>query len=57
MTYVCAQSLGVSLRVLYCVVDTGLGLADLWGIADLYCRKVESTKWLEHKLRAMSGGQ
>ena len=27
-----------------------MGLADLWGIADLHCRKVESTKWLKHKL-------
>ena len=23
-----------------------MGLADLFGIADLHCRKVESTKWL-----------
>ena len=29
-----------------------MGLADLWGIADLHCPKVESTKWLKHKLRA-----
>jgi hypothetical protein len=29
-----------------------MGLADLLGIADLHCRKVESTKWLKHKLRA-----
>ena len=34
-----------------------MGLADLWGIADLHCQKVESTKWLKHKLRAMLGGQ
>ena len=34
-----------------------LGLADLWGIADLYCQKVESTKWLKHNLRATLGGQ
>ena len=27
-----------------------MGLADLLGIADLHCRKVESTKWLKHKL-------
>ena len=26
-----------------------MGLADLLGIADLDCRKVESTKWLKHK--------
>ena len=25
--------------------------------ADLQCRKVESTKWLKHKLRATVGGQ
>ena len=29
-----------------------MGLADLFGIADLHCCKVESTKWLKHKLRA-----
>jgi hypothetical protein len=29
-----------------------MGLADRLGIADLHCRKVESTKWLKHKLRA-----
>jgi hypothetical protein len=34
-----------------------MGLADLLGIADLDCRKVESTKWLKYKLRAMLGGQ
>ena len=34
-----------------------MGLADLFGIADLHCRKVESTKWLKHKLRATIGGQ
>ena len=34
-----------------------MGLADLLGIADLHCRKVESTKWLKHKLRATLGGQ
>ena len=27
------------------------------GIADLHCQKVESTKWLKHKLRATIGGQ
>ena len=26
-----------------------MGLADLWGIADLHCQKVESTKWLKHR--------
>ena len=36
--------LGVSLRVLYCVSDTGYGLGNLWGIADLHCKKVESNK-------------
>ena len=41
----------VKLRVLYCVA---MGLVDLWGIADLYCQKVESTKWLKHKLEANS---
>ena len=49
--------LGVSLRVLYCVVDTGYGLGRSLGIADLHCRKVESTKWLKHKLRATIEGQ
>ena len=34
-----------------------MGLADLLGIADLHCRKVESTKWLKHKLRATFRGQ
>jgi hypothetical protein len=34
-----------------------VGLADLLGIADLHRRKVQSTKWLKHKLRAMLGGQ
>ena len=30
-----------------------------WGVqnADLHCRKVESTKFLKHKLRATIGGQ
>ncbi len=32
-------------------------LADLLGIADLDCGKVESTKWLKHKLRATFAGQ
>ena len=31
-----------------------MGLADLLGIADLHCGKVESTKWLKHKLEASS---
>ena len=37
---------------LYCTVwwILAMGLADLWGIANLHCRKVESTKWLKHKL-------
>ena len=34
-----------------------MGLADLLGIADLDCRKVQSTKGLKHKLRATLGGQ
>ena len=34
-----------------------MGLADLLGIADLHCRKVESTKWLKHKMRATLRGQ
>ena len=34
-----------------------MGLADLLGIADLYCQKVESTKQLKHKLRATTGDQ
>ena len=33
-----------------------MGLADLLGMADLLCRKVESTKWLKHKLRATREG-
>ena len=28
-----------------------------YGLADLHCRKVESTRWLKHKLRATIGGQ
>ena len=32
-----------------------MGLADLLGIADLHCQKVESTKWLKYKLRASIG--
>ena len=31
-----------------------MGLADLLGIEDLHCGKVESTKWLKHKLEASS---
>ena len=34
-----------------------MGLADLLGIADLHCPKIESTKWLKLKLRATIGGQ
>ena len=34
-----------------------MGLADLWGIADLHCRKFKNTKWLKHKHRATLGGQ
>ena len=34
-----------------------MGLADLLGIADLQCQKVESTKRLKHKLRATLGGK
>ena len=34
-----------------------MGLADLLGFANLHCQKVESTKWLKHKVRAMIGGQ
>ena len=30
---------------------------DLLGFADLHCQKVQSTKWLKHKLRATIGGQ
>ena len=37
--------------------DTGYGLGRFWRIADLHCRKVESTKWLKHKLKATIGGQ
>ena len=49
-------SQGFSLRVLYCVVETGYGLGRSLGD----CKpalKVESTKWLKHKLRDMLGGQ
>ena len=45
--------LGVSPRIQYCVVDTGYGLGGSLGD----CQKVESTKWLRHKLRATIGGQ
>ena len=34
-----------------------MGLADLLGIEDLHCQKVEGTKWLKHKVGAMLGGQ
>ena len=37
--------------------SVAMDMADLWGIADLHCRKVESTKWLKHKLRATLGSQ
>jgi hypothetical protein len=42
--------LGVSLRVLYCVVDTGYGLGRSLGD----CRPAlpKGQKWLRHKLRA-----
>ena len=30
----------------YGLSQGGLGLADLLGIAELYCQKSESTKWL-----------
>ena len=43
---------GFSLRVLYCVVDTGY-----WVIADLHWQKVKSSKWLKYKQRATIGGQ
>ena len=49
--------LGVSLRVLYCVVDAGYGLGRSLGDYRPACRKVESTKWFKHKLRATLGGQ
>ena len=50
--------LDVSPRILYCALwILAMGLADILGIADLHCRKVESTKWLKHKLRATLGGQ
>ena len=46
-------SQGFSLRVLYCVADTGYGHW-AWqisgGIADFHCRKVESTKLLKVKV-------
>ena len=49
--------LGVSPRILYCVMDTGYGLGGSLGIADLHCQKVKSTKWLKHKQRVAIGGQ
>ena len=49
--------LGVPLRILNYVVDTAYGLGKSLGIADLHCRKVESTKWLKHKLRDTLGRQ
>ena len=41
----------------HCIVwwILAMGLADLLGIVDLHCRKVESTKWLKHKLRSTLG--
>ena len=44
---------------LYCTVwwILAMGLADLWGIADPNCLKVESTKWLNHKLRPVADGR
>ena len=39
------------------MIRIAIGLPDLWGIADLHCRKVKSTKWLKHKLRATLGRQ
>ena len=33
-----------------------MGLVDLWGIADLHCRKFKSTRWLKYKLRATLEG-
>ena len=46
------NSRGFSLRVLYCVMDTGYG----HGRPAMHSWKVESTNWLKHKLRAMIGG-
>jgi hypothetical protein len=34
-----------------------MGLADLWGIADLHSQKLEGTKWLKQKLRATLGNE
>ena len=51
---------GVSPRALYYVVDTSYGLGTSLGRcrpALLKGRKVESTNWLKHKLRATLGGQ
>ena len=42
--------LGVPLKVQYCVVDATYGICRSLGIANLHCGKVESTKWLKHKL-------
>jgi hypothetical protein len=39
---------GLSLRVLYYEVNTGYGQIS----GGMHCRKIESTKWLKHKLRA-----
>ena len=39
------------------MIKMEMGLEDLLGIADLHFQKVESTKWLKHKLRATLGGQ
>ena len=50
------NSRGFSLRVLYCVVDTGYGLGrSLEGNANLHFRRVKSTKWLKHKPMADLG--
>ncbi len=40
---------------MWCIMS--MGLEKLWGITELHCQMVKSTKWLKHKLKAMLGGQ
>ena len=58
--HICVRNhvkLGVSLRVLYCVVDTGYGFGRSLGDFRPALPKGQSTKWLKHKQRAKLGGQ
>ena len=48
--------LGVSPRILYCVVDTGYGLGRFLGDCRPALLKGQKYKWLKHILRAILGG-